>query len=204
MASNTVYLITGANRGIGHGIVASYLEKPNNTVIATVRDATNRALTKDLSSLPTGESSKLIIFSLEATHESEYNELLRKITSEYGTDHIDVVIANAGINYDMDPVATTSIAKMKEYMEVNAYGPLLLFQAVLPLLEKSATPKFVGMGSLISSLGNLERCPIPMTPYATSKIVVHWLSRKIHFEHNNIISFVVDPGYAISNHSSWR
>jgi norsolorinic acid ketoreductase len=80
-------------------------------------------------------------------------------------------------------------------MEINTYGPLRLFQAVLPLLEKAKNPKFVFLGSPIASLSMVERTAlVPMTPYACSKVVVHWLSRKIHLEHANIISLVCDPG----------
>jgi Dehydrogenases with different specificities (related to short-chain alcohol dehydrogenases) len=34
----TIVLITGANRGIGKGILELYLQKPNHTVIAANRD----------------------------------------------------------------------------------------------------------------------------------------------------------------------
>ena len=38
MPKNISYLVTGANRGIGRGLVAAFLARPHATVIAAVRD----------------------------------------------------------------------------------------------------------------------------------------------------------------------
>ena len=39
MAPNTVYVIVGANRGIGLGLVEAYLARSSTTVIGVVRSA---------------------------------------------------------------------------------------------------------------------------------------------------------------------
>ncbi|KAH8595455.1 putative aflatoxin biosynthesis ketoreductase nor-1 [Bisporella sp. PMI_857] len=196
MTANTVYLITGANRGLGHGLVSSYLSRPNTTVIATIRDTENPALTAPLTALPVGASSELILIKLESTKDSDFPAAIETIEKKHGIAQIDVVIASAAVNADFLPVASTSVDTIKTYMEINTYGPLRLFQAVLPLLEKAKNPKFVFLGSPIASLSMVERTAlVPMTPYACSKVVVHWLSRKIHLEHANIISLVCDPGF---------
>jgi norsolorinic acid ketoreductase len=106
-----------------------------------------------------------------------------------------VVIANAGISKDYDSVATVSLEAVKEHVEVNEYGPLLLFQAVLPLLNASPYPKFVALGTPISSISGMESRPFPMAAYGMSKVMLHWLVRKMHFEHPNLTAFVLDPGF---------
>jgi len=193
MSSNTVYLITGANRGLGLALVAHYLSAPSNTVIAAVRDASSAS--KELTSLPVDSSSKRIIVSIDSLKETDPATAIKTLSSEHSITHLDVVVASAGINADFSPIASASIAKIDEHMRVNAYAPLLLFQATLPLLEKSKSPKFVGMGSPIASLSMLERSNFPMVGYAMSKIVVNWLVRKIHLEHEGICAFVLEPGF---------
>jgi norsolorinic acid ketoreductase len=91
-------------------------------------------------------------------------------------------------------VAKLPFDVLKQHVEVNAYAPLFLFQAVLPLLENAKAPKFVGLGTPMASIGGMESRPFPMAAYGMSKVMLHWALRKIHSEHPNIISFPVEPG----------
>ena len=87
---------------------------------------------------------------------------------------------------------------MSEYVtempESNAIGPFRLFQAVAPLLQKSAQPKFVLLGTPVGSIGEMEKHGMPMFAYGASKAMAHYMVRKIHFEHQDVIAFAVDPG----------
>ncbi|KAK7534495.1 putative aflatoxin biosynthesis ketoreductase nor-1 [Phyllosticta citricarpa] len=191
MSANTVYLITGANRGIGKGLTATYLARDNTTVIAAVR---NVASADSLNDLPKGQGSSLVVVPLDSSDEQGPAKAVQLLLSK-GINHIDVVIANAGISDDSSPIATLSGSVIKQHVAVNAYGPLFLFQAVLPLLNQSKNPKFVALGSPIGSIGNMESRPFQMSAYGISKAVLHYILRKIHFEHANISSFPVDPGF---------
>jgi norsolorinic acid ketoreductase len=113
---------------------------------------------------------------------------------DQGVTSLDLVIANAGICNDFASVATCDPAIVKEHVTVNGLGPLFLFQATLPLLQKSEGAKFVGIGSPMGSIGGMDMCPYPMTAYGTSKAIFHWIVRKIHFEHPELVSLVIDPG----------
>ncbi|KAK8168188.1 putative aflatoxin biosynthesis ketoreductase nor-1 [Phyllosticta citrichinensis] len=190
MSANTVYLITGANRGIGKGLTATYLTCDNTTVIAAVR---NVASADSLNDLPKGQGSSLVLVPLDSSDEQASAKAVQLLLSQ-GITHIDVVIANAGISDDFSPIATLSGSVIKQHVEVNAYDPLFLFQAVLPLLNESKNPKFVALGSPTGSIGNMESRPFQMSAYGISKAVLHYILRKIHFERANITSFPVDPG----------
>ncbi|KAH8600952.1 hypothetical protein B0O99DRAFT_649022 [Bisporella sp. PMI_857] len=98
MSTKTTYLITGGNRGLGRGPVENYLRRPNNIVIATVRDAAHPTALS-LSAVPVDS------------------------TTEHHITSLDVVIANAGISKIWPTVADTKIADMQEHLEVNVYGP---------------------------------------------------------------------------------
>jgi norsolorinic acid ketoreductase len=116
------------------------------------------------------------------------------LQAEQGISHLDVVIANAGIATDFSTVAKVPLAAVKEHVAVNSYGPLLLFQATVALLEKSKQPKFVSIGSPMSSIGGIESRPFSVAGYSVSKLILHWFTKKISQEHPNFISFVIDPG----------
>ena len=91
-------------------------------------------------------------------------------------------------------MADVGAAQVQEHISINAVGSLVLFQAVLPLLQKASQPKFVVMGSALGSIGGMEKRPFPMSAYGVSEAAVHYLIRKIHFENKQLIAFAVDPG----------
>lgn len=52
------------------------------------------------------------------------------------------------------PITTTPIEEMRAHWEINTLGPLILFQAVAPLLNKSENPHVSAISSGAGSLGD--------------------------------------------------
>ncbi|KAL2824208.1 NAD(P)-binding protein [Aspergillus cavernicola] len=191
---NTIYLITGASRGIGRGLTEVLLARPNTTVIAAVRSPASRH-SQSVQILSKGSGSHLILVKIESKTPIDPEIMVQTLQDKHQIDYLDVVIANAGISEDFSPVHSISIDTVREHIEVNSLGPLYLYQAVYPLLKKSKKPIFVGVGSPLGSIGGMERTPYPSGAYGPSKAMLHWMVRKIHFENEYLISFVVDPGF---------
>ncbi|KAI4672897.1 uncharacterized protein J4E78_001400 [Alternaria triticimaculans] len=189
--AGTTYLITGAARGLGKAMVETYLARPNNTVIAVARTTSSA---EPLKSLPVGKDSKLIVTAYDSRDTEGPKKAIEELKSQ-GITTIDTVIANAGVSSDYAPVASVSLDVLKSHVEVNAYGPLLLFQAVLPLLLKSSNPKFAALGTPIASITGMESRPFPMAAYGMSKVMLHWMVCKAHFDHPELTAFVLDPGF---------
>ncbi|KAL4953369.1 hypothetical protein BDW69DRAFT_165439 [Aspergillus filifer] len=192
--ANTIYLITGASRGIGRGLVEVFLARPNTTIIAAVRDPSS-ASSRSLESLPMGANSNMIIVKIDAKSPTDPATTIQTLASEYGINHLDIVIANAGISDDFSTVHSVPVNTVKEHVNVNAYGPLYLYQAVYPLLKKSDKPIFTAVGSPMGSIGGMDLRPFPSGAYGPSKAMLHWIVRKVHFENEEFVAFVVDPGF---------
>ena len=96
----------------------------------------------------------------------------------------------------MTSVEHISVPELKQVMNVNAFGSLLLFQAMLPLLLASplAHPKFVVMSAPLGSLALAGQVSVPAGGYGMSKAVVNYLAVKVHTEWPRLISFPVHPG----------
>jgi len=105
---------------------------------------------------------------------------------------VDVVIANAGVATHFGTVATTPLAEVRSHFAINAVGPVVLFQAVLPLLQAAPRPKFVVVSSNGGSIGGMRGEPIGA--YGASKAMVNYFVRKIHFENEWLIAFPLHPG----------
>lgn len=200
--SSTTYLVTGANRGIGKGLTAVLLQRPNTTVIAGVRDTVASASV--LNSLPAADSSKVIIVKLDSQSETDAKEAVSQLTSEHGITSLDFVIANAGIAHSGTSVAQTSSESLRDHFNTNAIGPVLLFQAVKPLLQasKSGKPVFLATSTIISSIGAQEalaKLPAAFSPYGASKAALNWLVRRLHYEEPWLTAYVTHPGLVLTD-----
>lgn len=155
----TIVLISGANRGIGKGILELYLSKPNHTVIAANRDP-NHPSSKALADLPKGEGSSLVLVKVDATVSTDALKAVKQLGSQ-GIDHIDIVIANAGVCYAWPKVSEVKAEDIQGHFVPNVHGFVWLYQATLPLLKKSKLGKFISIGSsagylTVSLLPNLN------------------------------------------------
>ncbi|RFU29494.1 hypothetical protein B7463_g6825, partial [Scytalidium lignicola] len=187
--SPTIVLISGASRGLGRGLTSVYLSRPNYTVIAATRNSTD-SQSKSLADLPKGEGSKLIVIKIDSKNESDPAAAIKEIEAQ-GIDHLDIVVANAGIATIFPAVADVKIPDFEEHMKVNVYGVVLLYQATAPLLRKSSNPKWATMGS---SAG-WNQHPVPNAVYAPSKAAVHWITKRINAEEEKLAAWVQEPGW---------
>jgi len=198
-ANETIYLVTGANRGLGRGLVEQLLRRESTTVVACVRSA---ATSQDsFQDLEIGTNSRLIVVQLDCASASDPQRAVQELQSIHNITHLDVVIANAGIANDHHPASSTQLDQLEGHMMVNAYSILLLFQAAKPLLQKSThPPKFVYVGARLGTISDMDRLGrAPLAAYSLSKLAGNWLIRKLHYENEWLIAFIVDPGYVQSD-----
>jgi NAD(P)-dependent dehydrogenase (short-subunit alcohol dehydrogenase family) len=191
MSPSTIYLVTGASRGIGLAIVRELCTRftaSDIVIVAGVRNPSNVPLLDEVSAAHPGIVDVVRYVAADAENNEE---LARYVREKYG--RVDVVIPNAGIgNYD-GPVAEIPVHEMREHWEVNALGPLILFQTLLPLLKASPSPKFIPISSGAASSMYYDT-PIIQTCYGSSKAVVNFITKKINFENEWITAFPLAPG----------
>ncbi|KAI0386116.1 NAD(P)-binding protein [Hypomontagnella monticulosa] len=175
-----VVLISGANRGLGKGLLERYLARPNHIVIAANRNP-EHPTSKALDELPKGQGSRLVVIKIDASIESDAAEGIGKLISQ-GIEHLDIVISSAG--------------ELLGHLTPDLFGMIWLYQATLPLLKLSANPKWITIGSVGAKIEDLrEQPPIPNAAYATSKIAAHWLTKRMNHEEEWLTAFVLHPGW---------
>ncbi|EIN06093.1 NAD(P)-binding protein [Punctularia strigosozonata HHB-11173 SS5] len=162
MITPTVWLISGANRGIGLGIVKVLAAKPDTLVFAGAR---NPPAATDLHELA-----------------AQYPGKIKRVAGR-----LDVVVANAGICSSVSRVLDEPPDALREHMEVNVIGTLVLFQATYPLLVASTkSPKFIPISSIDGSLTIAPPVPYKLFSCCASKAAENWLiTRKMHFDHES-------------------
>ncbi|KAL7917401.1 hypothetical protein ACQKWADRAFT_306885 [Trichoderma austrokoningii] len=193
-SSNTVYVVTGGNRGLGLGIVKSLLARPNTTVIATVRNEDGAStLSREATAATKGLESSLQILELDLSAIGSTSEV--KQAFKFDIDHIDVLINNAGRTSPMVPATETTAEDLRAAFEVNTIAPLLVFQALWPLLQKSSSPKLVMVTSSVGSIAEME--PVPGGAYGPSKAAQNWLTKALHLENKDsgLVTIALHPGW---------
>lgn len=80
------------------------------------------------------------------------------------------------------------------HFEVNTLGPLRLFKAMAPMLQKARAPKFIYISTLLAGMGGIGNISTLTGPYGMSKAAGNFLVRKIHAEDDHFITLSVDPG----------
>ncbi len=145
-----IILITGGNRGLGKGLVERYLAKPDYTVIAATRNP-EKPTSRALFDLPKGDRSRLLMIKIDSTIQTDPAEAVKLLEKE-GIESLDIVVANAGISECHPFVSGLDVADLQRHIVTNVLGVVWLYQATLPLLRKSPTPKWVTMGSSAGSI----------------------------------------------------
>ncbi|KAJ5632857.1 Short-chain dehydrogenase/reductase SDR [Penicillium lividum] len=175
----TIVLITGANRGIGKGILELYLKKPDHTVIAANRDPSH-ASSLALADLPKAKGTTLHVIKIDALSPTDPAAGVETLAAK-GITHIDILIANAGIALSWPKVTEVKVADIQKHVDVNVYGFIYLYQAFQPLLKDAQAPKnFVLMQN---------------AAYAPTKAVQHWYTKAISVEDSWLNAFPIDPGW---------
>ncbi|THW85792.1 NAD(P)-binding protein [Aureobasidium pullulans] len=139
----TVYVITGANRGLGLALTTTLALRPSTVIFACIRTFTPET-TEVLTSLSVGQDSYVAPIQVDATVSLHAKQAVETITHMHGYNHVDVVIANSGISEYYGTAAETPLEALRTHFEVNTIGPLALFQAFLPLLSAIRTSKIRG------------------------------------------------------------
>ncbi|TGJ78880.1 hypothetical protein E0Z10_g9883 [Xylaria hypoxylon] len=126
MAATNVFLITGGNRGLGQGPGAGKaLPRIARPLIATVHNPAHLTA-QALLELPSGLGSKLIVVGYDAgIWQSGFNAV--KEFEKKGVDHLDIVVANAGIANSYPHVKDVKPEDIREHVEVNVLSGVPLY-----------------------------------------------------------------------------
>lgn len=166
--NNRVALVTGSNRGIGLE-TAKQLAKRGFHVVMATRDESNGEKAVNAIQASGGEASFL---SLDVSA----SESVQSAAREFATisDHLDVLINNAGIYLDEGvDVFTISRNQMLATFQTNTFGPLEITQAFLPYLKKASAPRVINVSS---GYGELDGMSPDVPSYCLSKLALNGLT----------------------------
>ncbi|KAJ8752604.1 hypothetical protein K2173_005493 [Erythroxylum novogranatense] len=145
-SSETVAVVTGANRGIGFEIVRQ-LAGHGLTVILTSRE-TSAGL--EASKVLQESGLSVAFHQLDVLESSSIKEFAEWVKQNYGG--IDILVNNAGVNYNLG--SDNSVEHAKMVIDTNYYGTKNVTKAMIPLIRPSAAGSRIV--NLSSRLGRLN------------------------------------------------
>lgn len=172
--------LTGANRGLGLEF-ARQLAAAGDRVFAAAR-TTSPALTALAQ-----QHQNLSVVVLDVVDEDAV------VNAAAAVDAVDVVINNAAINQKGLSLGGYSKRAMLDAYAVNSVAPVVVGQAFLPLLRKSARGRLVNISTQVGSFAwnTSGRSPL----YAASKAALNMMTRAIASEEKGVITIAVHPGW---------
>lgn len=157
--SKTIF-ITGTSTGFGK-LTAITLANAGHSVIAGMRNVAgkNAAAAQELSAIPNIE-----VAEIDITSDDSVKQAIEGVLNKYGK--IDVLVNNAAVS-GFGLLEGYSLDQIRNMFEVNVYGVLRTYQAVLPAMRKEKN------GLIINLTSGASGHTLPfMVPYLASKFVV--------------------------------
>src|SRR6201987_1073413 len=181
MATNKVWFITGAGRGLGVDIAKAAMTAGHKVV------ASGRNTDKVAKAL--GKSADLWVVKLDITKPADAESAVKAAVDRFG--RIDVLVNNAA-NFYAGFFEELSPEQMERQLSTSLVGPMNVTRAVLPVMRKQRS----GLIVTISSTAGLVGFEFG-TAYAASKFGVEGWMESLHAEVApfGITTTIVNPGF---------
>ncbi|KAF8353964.1 hypothetical protein PRIPAC_95587 [Pristionchus pacificus] len=192
--------ITGANRGIGLGLVKEFLKNDNVSIII----AGTRNLETSEALLSLGDDTRLHFVEIDLEKDETIKAAFRKtqIDDLVGDAGLDLLINNAGIHVPLDVNAPIDREAARQTYEVNVIGTLSVIQVFKPLLlhavSNNGWAHIINISSIMASMvhtfGPFNR---HWCGYSMSKAAVNMMTRtlSLDFMKDKIGVTAISPGW---------
>jgi NAD(P)-dependent dehydrogenase (short-subunit alcohol dehydrogenase family) len=188
-----IALITGANRGIGFEVCRK-LASQGFVVLLAARDAAKA----ETAARKLGNDGTVESLLLDVADIASIEKAAEVVAGRYG--YLDVLINNAGINYDTWETAESADVDgtVQDTIRTNLLGPWQVSKAFLPLLRKSRAARIVNVSSEAGSLARMGAGP---PAYQVTKAGLNALTRTLAGELRNagILVNAVCPGWVATD-----
>jgi NAD(P)-dependent dehydrogenase (short-subunit alcohol dehydrogenase family) len=188
-ASSQSILVTGANKGIGLEICRQ-LARIGHHVILSARSAERgEKAIKELA----GDSLKVEFLLLDTADEASIQRAARELKQRIKALH--VLINNAAIlDIWQGSILEAKAEGLRDTFMTNVAGPILLTQALLPLLEAGKPSRVINVSSQLGSVANMTD---GWPGYGISKAALNAATRKLAqaLKSRGITVLAASPGW---------
>jgi len=189
MSEQRIALVTGGNRGIGLEICRQLAKAGIRVLLGSRDEAKGVAAAKEMVAAGLPVEAR----ELDVADDESIKECMSWISGDLG--RLDILVNNAGImveENDADPEQEIKI--VRDTMQTNVYGPLLLSRLAIPIMKSRRYGRIVNLSSGMGSLADMGAGYIA---YRMSKAGINVVTRVLAAETQGMGILVnsVDPGW---------
>ncbi len=180
-----VAIITGGDSGLGRAAAVAFAKEGAKLVIPYYDEHKDAEYTKEYIECLGGECE---IMSGDISDKNFCTKIVEKTLERFG--HIDVLVNNAGVQYQQDSLDQISDEQFDRTMKVNLYGMFYLTRAVLPYLKSGAS--IINLSSVTTFKGEPQ-----LIDYVTTKGGIVGFTRSLarNLALKNIRVNAIAPGF---------
>lgn len=180
-----VAIITGGDSGLGRAAAVAFAKEGAKLVIPYYNEDKDANETKEYIEKLGGEC---LILSGDITDKKFCKDIVEKTIEKYGK--IDVLVNNAGVQYQQDELNSISDEQFDRTMKVNVYGMFYLTKEVLPHLKSGDS--IINLSSVTTFYGDPQ-----LIDYVTTKGAIVGFTRALarNLALKNIRVNAIAPGF---------
>jgi NAD(P)-dependent dehydrogenase (short-subunit alcohol dehydrogenase family) len=162
-------LVTGANRGIGKAIAQRFAQEGFQVIVASRDEAKAQAVVDAIVSA----GGKATTLQLDMADPTSITAAATRMVKQFSS--LDVLVNNAGVMLGAtDNILNAKQSDIDVALQTNAFGPLALTNALLPLLKAAPAARVVNVSS---AGGSIAETANPQSPYGFLDAASYRLSK---------------------------
>ncbi len=180
-----VIIVTGGDSGLGRAASVAFVKEGAKVVIVYLNETRDALDTKRyLESL----GGKCLLIKGDISKHNTCKQVVKEVIDKYGK--IDVLVNNAGVQYQQDRLEDISDEQFDWTMKVNIYGMFYLTKEVLPYLKSGAS--IINLSSVTTFWGEPQ-----LIDYVTTKGAIVGFTRSLarNLALKNIRVNAIAPGF---------
>ena len=180
-----VAIITGGDSGLGR-TCAIFMVKEGAKVVIPYKDEDKDAL--DTQKYIEALNGECLLLKGDLRKKEFAKEIVDKTLKRFGK--INILVNNAGVQYQQDELTKITDAQFEETMQVNIYGMFYLTKEVLPYLHSKDT--IINLSSITTFYGDPQ-----LIDYVTTKGAIVGFTRSLarNLALKNIRVNAIAPGF---------
>lgn len=180
-----VAIITGGDSGLGRAAAVAFIKEGAKVVIPYYNEHEDAKYTKEYIEKLGGEC---LLLSGDITDKNFYKKIIKSTIEKFGK--IDVLVNNAGVQYQQDCLENISDEQFDWTMKVNIYGMFYLTREALPYLKSGSS--IINLSSVTTFYGDPQ-----LIDYVTTKGAIVGFTRSLarNLALKNIRVNAIAPGF---------
>ena len=162
-----VIILTGGDSGLGRAAAIAFAKEGANLVIPYYNEDDDANLTKKIIEY---YGTKCLLMKGDLSSKKFCKEVVKKTIEDFGK--VDVLVNNAGVQYQADSLEEISDEQFDWTMKVNIYGMFYLTKECLPYLKEGSS--IINLSSITTFKGDPQ-----LIDYVTTKGAIIGFTRSL-------------------------